>query len=249
MAAYDNKLLDGEHLVYYTQKVKTELAGKQATISDLSDIRSGAAAGATAVQPGTLATVATSGDYDDLSNLPTIPDELADLTGDATHRVVTDTQISTWNGKQDEITSSNKLDYSLLDNTPTIPDELADLTADATHRVVTDIQIGEWNAKQVALVFNTAYDASTNKAATMTDINDAISSLTGFHFEIVQALPVTGEGNIIYLVLKSTSETGNIYTEYAWINNAWEQLGDTQLSIETLSNSEIDSIWSAAVVS
>ena len=45
----------------------------QAYISDLATIRSGAAAGATAVQPGDLATVATSGDYDDLLNKPTIP--------------------------------------------------------------------------------------------------------------------------------------------------------------------------------
>lgn len=160
MATYDNKLLDGEHLVYYTQKVKTALASKADTSA--------------------------------------IPDELADLTSDATHRVVTDTQISTW------------------------------------------------DAKQAALAFNTAYDATTNKAATMTDINNAISGLTGFHFEIVQALPETGESNIIYLVLKSTNEAGNIYTEYAWINNAWEKLGDTQISIEVLSNSEIDSIWTAA---
>ena len=45
----------------------------QAPISDLSTIRSGASAGATAVQPGSLATVATSGSYNDLSNKPTIP--------------------------------------------------------------------------------------------------------------------------------------------------------------------------------
>lgn len=49
------------------------LATKQATISDLATIRSGAAAGATAVQPGDLATVATTGNYNDLSNKPTIP--------------------------------------------------------------------------------------------------------------------------------------------------------------------------------
>lgn len=52
---------------------KTELAGKQDTISDLATIRSGAAAGATAVQPGALATVATTGAYSDLSGTPTIP--------------------------------------------------------------------------------------------------------------------------------------------------------------------------------
>ena len=39
-----------------------------------------------------------------------IPQELADLTDDATHRLVTDTEKSTWNGKQNALT---------FDNTPT----------------------------------------------------------------------------------------------------------------------------------
>lgn len=60
--------------VYATNSaLTTGLATKQDTISDLATIRSGAAAGATAVQPGDLATVATSGSYNDLSNKPTIP--------------------------------------------------------------------------------------------------------------------------------------------------------------------------------
>lgn len=37
----------------------------------------------TAVQPGDLATVATTGDYDDLSNKPTIPTKTSDLTNDS----------------------------------------------------------------------------------------------------------------------------------------------------------------------
>lgn len=52
----------------------TTIAGKQDIISDLATIRAGAAAGATAVQPGDLATVATSGSYNDLSDKPTIGD-------------------------------------------------------------------------------------------------------------------------------------------------------------------------------
>ena len=69
--------------VYATSSdVTTALAGKQDTISDLSDIRSGAEAGATAVQPAdladyveasSLAAVATSGSYNDLIDTPTIP--------------------------------------------------------------------------------------------------------------------------------------------------------------------------------
>lgn len=46
------------------------LNGKQDVIDDLSDIRSGAALGATAVQPGDLATVATTGAYNDLTGKP-----------------------------------------------------------------------------------------------------------------------------------------------------------------------------------
>ena len=38
-----------------------------------------------------------------IQNKPTIPDELSDLTDDSTHRLVTDTEKSTWNGKQDVI--------------------------------------------------------------------------------------------------------------------------------------------------
>ena len=74
-------------------------------------------------------------------------------------------------------------------------------------------------------------------------VQSAIKGLTGFHFEIVSALPTTGETNVIYLVLKETSETGNVYTEYAYINNAWEKLGDTAITLEYLTNGEIDTIW------
>lgn len=76
--------LIGEEGPYYTisaadakfatqTALSTGLAAKQDTISDLATIRSGAALGATAVQPSDLATVATSGNYNDLSNKPTIP--------------------------------------------------------------------------------------------------------------------------------------------------------------------------------
>lgn len=53
--------------------VENAVSTKQDTISDLSTIRSGAALGQTAIQPEDLANVATSGNYNDLSNKPTIP--------------------------------------------------------------------------------------------------------------------------------------------------------------------------------
>lgn len=56
-----------------------------------------------------LATVATSGLYSDLTGKPTIPVTLADLTSDTTHRIVTDSQISTWNAKQDALVSGTSI--------------------------------------------------------------------------------------------------------------------------------------------
>lgn len=50
--------------------LQTAINAKQDIIVDLANIRSGAAAGATAVQPSDLSTVATTGSYNDLSNKP-----------------------------------------------------------------------------------------------------------------------------------------------------------------------------------
>ena len=81
-------------------------------------------------------TGATTGQYDGSSeltiNIPSAPTKLSTLTDDATHRLVTDTEKSTWNAKAD-----------VYD----IPTKLSDLTDDATHRVVTDTEKSTWDSK------------------------------------------------------------------------------------------------------
>lgn len=54
-----------------------------------------------------LGSVAFTNSYNDLDNKPTIPDELADLASDSSHRTVTDTEKSSWNGKADAISVVN----------------------------------------------------------------------------------------------------------------------------------------------
>jgi hypothetical protein len=76
--------------------VYTTLSGKQDIIADLSDIRSGASAGATAVQPSALTDYQTK-----LSGTNKL--DPAYIEYDASHRAVSDTEKSTWNGKQDAI--------------------------------------------------------------------------------------------------------------------------------------------------
>lgn len=106
---------------------------KQDVISDLDTIRSGAAAGATAIQVDDLATVATSGDYDDLINKPTIPvvpTNVSAFTNDAGYL----TQHQDISGKAntaDLATVATSGSYNDLSNKPTIPTKVSDLTNDS----------------------------------------------------------------------------------------------------------------------
>ena len=81
---YDSHIADTTSHVTSTDK--STWNGKQDAISDLSTIRSGAQAGATAVQPGDLATVATTGSYNDLTSTPdlSVYAETSDLAKVAT---------------------------------------------------------------------------------------------------------------------------------------------------------------------
>lgn len=149
MASYDNKVLKGDQLVVYTQKVKEGLASKQ-----------------------------------------------------------------------NKISADSKLDYSLIANTPTIPTNNNQLTNGAGYQTAEQVQ-----------------DAITS----------AIGGVGGFKFEIVENLPATGSSNVIYLKLKEQGTEGNIYTEYAYINSKWEVIGDTSVSLDFLTNTEINQIWTDAV--
>ena len=103
------------HVISDITNLQTTLDGKQATISDLSTIRANATAGANAAS-----TIAGYGDI---------------VTHDASEFLTEHQDIS---GKQDKITSTNKLD--------------ADLLVDGvTNKVVTATEKATWNAKQEAI--------------------------------------------------------------------------------------------------
>lgn len=100
--------------------LQAALDAKQDTISDLATIRSGAAAGATAVQPGTLATVATTGSYADLTGKPTIPAAPGTLQTDLTAAQSTSASEALSGAiKLHKVSKTG--DYGDLLNKPTIP--------------------------------------------------------------------------------------------------------------------------------
>lgn len=89
---------------------------------------------------------------------------------------------------------------------------------------------------------------------TATEINAAIQTaiggITGISYEIVQALPQTGEPGVIYLVSNSGSGT-NVYDEYIYTNGAFEKIGSTDVDLSgyvqtsdlvAVTNAEIDTI-------
>ena len=82
-------------------------------------------------------------------------------------------------------------------------------------------------------------------------INSALSGISGIEFSIVEQLPATGVAGTIYLVSKAVTATGNIYTEWIYVNNKWETLGDTTVDlsdylkktdVSALTNEEIDDV-------
>lgn len=91
---------------------------------------------------------------------------------------ITASQVTNWDdANAKKHTHSNK---ALLDTYTQTEANLADAvskkhahTNKAELDKIADGDVAKWNAKQDTITFNTAYDANTNKAATMADIADA----------------------------------------------------------------------------
>ncbi len=108
-----------------------DISGKQDVISDLATIRSGAGKGATAVQPGDLATVATSGSYTDLTNKPTIPTVTDTYSATSTSAMSGKAVASAISNKMDKVTLATVAtsgSYNDLTNKPTIPAAVTETT-------------------------------------------------------------------------------------------------------------------------
>lgn len=62
--------------------------------------------------------------------------------------------------------------------------------------------------------------------------DDVIScTVPGFSVRVLPALPATGEPYTIYLIPVLGPSSQNIYNEFIWVNDAWEQIGTTQIDL------------------
>ena len=112
-------------------------------------------------------------------------------------------------------------------------------------------------AIDTAINASSTNDHAAGTKAVYDFVTAAIAGVSTFRAEIVASLPSTGASNILYLVAKTSSESGNVYDEYLYIGGAWELVGSTGMDLSgyvkssemhALTNSEItaiiDQVWS-----
>lgn len=85
---------------------------------------------------------------------------------------------------------------------------------------------------------------SASTYATMTYVGQQISAAGHISKSIVETLPAVKDAkdNVIYMIKKATPDGSNLYDEYMLISGALEKIGDTKTVIETITNTQIDTI-------
>lgn len=94
----------------------------------------------------------------------------------------------------------------------------------------TDTKISETVANNLTSYYKKTETYS--KGETETKIAEAVAELGKLDIEVVDSLPVNAETNKIYLVAQDRVNP-DVYDEYLYINNAWERIGTTAMSIGT----------------
>ena len=95
-------------------------------------------------------------------------------------------------------------------------------------------------------------DDNTISTETVWSSSKIVSELAnaGFDVQVVQELPATGEAHTLYFVPSADPKTQNIYDEYLYANNAWEQVGSTAVDMsDYYTKSEIDTSINTALSS
>lgn len=154
--------------------VNSALAGKQSTISDLSTIRAGASAGATAVQPDDLATVATTGSYNDLLNKPSIPAEQVNSDWNATSgkaKILNKPNLAT-------VATSGA--YNDLTGKPTIDTALSTTSTNAVRNSVVTTAL---NGKQATISDLATIRSGASAGATAVQPNELATVATSGKYE------------------------------------------------------------------
>lgn len=77
-------------------------------------------------------------------------------------------------------------------------------------------------------------------------LTQASTTSGGTRFEVVTTRPEVGETGVIYLVPASNSTTENLYEEWVWVDDKWEQIGSAGLNLSNYAQLTTSNTFSAA---
>lgn len=104
----------------------------------------------------------------------------------------------------------------------TVPTKTSDLTNDSGFQTNTEV------SEAITSALGNYY----NKGETDSAIAAAVSAASHLKRQIVESLPEADQDeNTIYMLKKEAAEGQDLYTEYMWINGAWEIIGDTTVDL------------------
>lgn len=97
--------------------------------------------------------------------------------------------------------------------------------ANATHANTADSATNATNATKAT------QDASGNVITTTYATKAELSAIPKFAISVVSALPTENISTTTIYLLKTGEETNNLYTEYIYVDNKWEKLGEQKLDL------------------
>ena len=123
--------------------------------------------------------------------------------------------------------TSTMIDYNSMLNKPSIND-----VALVGNKTLEDLGIQPAGDYLTAIPeeYITEEELEAKDYATETFVIEQINNAEHFHREIVDALPLTGKDNVLYLVPKKGSDK-DIYNEYIWTGADYEFMGTTAVDL------------------
>ena len=189
-----------------------------------------------------LKNVAFSGSYNDLSNKPSIPSALSDLSDDASHRTVTDTEKSIWNSKQNVLSGDITTHYHSSDRSR------ANHTGTQTASTISDFNDAVSGNSDVSANTNARHTHSNktvldNTTASYTTVEQ--TKLSGIESGANKYVHPTGDGNS-HVPVTGTTNSGKVLTAGSTANSSsWVTPTVTWGNISSKPSSSVSAIDSA----
>ena len=246
---------------YYTKSETNTLLEAKANTTDIPDVSDFITKDVNDLTNYTLSSnlssVATSGDYTDLSNTPTIPSKISDLTNDSDFIEKSNTSGLVKNDGTIDTTNYSTFSgsYNDLSNKPSIPSKTSDLTNDSgfitdytetdpvfsasASAEITSQDITNWNAKSD---FSGSYNDLTDKP-TIPTVPTNVSAFTNDAGYLTSHQDITGKEDKTNKVTSLTSQSTD--TQYPSAKCVYDELEDKQdtlvsgTSIKTINNTSL----------